>query len=103
MATYVGEAVAMFTQVINPITKEPITDLTAEVELYAPGKDPKNVPADRVADAGPFAMPYDAEAGGYVGFVDTTGFAPGRWTARVRASNLTTWDNWEYVTVTIKA
>lgn len=102
MATYVGEAVAMFSQVVNPLTKEPITNLTAVVEFYAPSKDPKNVPGDRVADYGPFPMTYDADAGGYVGFVSTVGWTAGRWTARVRASN-TEWDNWEYATVVVKA
>lgn len=102
MATYEGEVVVIFATATHPISKDAIESLTGEVHFYVPGKRPASVPADRTSDQGPYAMAWDASLAGYVAYVPTTGWEPGRWSYRV---SLTGGDfaNWEYGTVTVKA
>lgn len=94
MAIYVGETVAVRGVATDPFTKEPLVDLTGSVYLYAPGKDPKKVPDDRTPDAGPFAVVYDAEAGGYLATVPTAGLVGGKWTFKLQLTGV--YDGWEY-------
>lgn len=101
MAIYVGEAVAIRAQATHPFTKDQITDLTGSVDVYDPSKDPKASPTDRSAPNATATMTYDAASEGYVAFVLTTGFVPGKWTYRVHLTG-GGFDNFEFGTFTLK-
>lgn len=108
MANYVGEGLTILCAATDPATGAPITADTGEVEFYAPGKNPAAIPADRTPDQGPFSMGYDATVvnrdgsfGAYIGYVDTTGWAAGKWTYRVKLVGA--FASWEYATVVLKA
>ena len=60
MANYVGEGLTILCAATDPATGNPITTATAEVEFFAPGKNPVANPDDRTADEGPFPMGYSA-------------------------------------------
>lgn len=101
MAIYAGETVALRAQVVDPFTGLPLQGDTAEVELYAPGKNPARNPADRVVDVGPAQATFEANIG-WVAYVPTDGFAAGRWTYRFRVVG-SSFDTWEYGTFQVKA
>lgn len=103
MATYVGEGLTIVCAAKDPTTQQVISTATAEVEFYAPPKNPARIPDDRVRDNGPYAMTFDAEidGGSYVAFVDTTGWAPGKWVFKVTLSGA--YQSWEYGTVRLSA
>lgn len=101
MATYQGEVIVVFTTAKDPITGDPITDLAGEVNFYAPGKNPARVVEDRTVDKGPFAVSFDVERGGYVAFVPTVDWTPGKWSYRVDLAG-GAFENWEYGAVSIK-
>lgn len=100
MAIYVGEAVAVRAQATNPFTKAPIIDLTGVAEFYAPGRDPKKVPADRATPDDSVSVAYDASAEGYLAFWPTAGKDPGKWTVRIHLTG-GDYDNFEFGTVTL--
>ena len=102
----VGEVIAVRTSAKSPFkrNRSTILGLTGKAEIFAPSKDPQNVPADRGSpDAeGDFAY---IEGEGYVAFVDTAGLTPaGVWTLRARLNDAAnnTYDNVEYVTFQLK-
>lgn len=112
MTIFVGEAVTIVGSATDPLkADENITDATAVADFYGPGKDPKGNPEDRTTDKQQVTLTYDAEVvvklgqstvtGAYVGFADTTGWAPGKWTYKVTLSG--SYDSWEYGTFTLKA
>lgn len=108
MATYVGEGLAIFCEATDPVTGLAITDATAIVEFFAPPKVPAKVTTDRTVDEGPFDMSYDdtvenkdGTTGAYVAFVDTTGWAGGKWSYRVTISGA--YESWDYATITLTA
>lgn len=108
MAIYVGEGVTIVCAALNPVTKAVVTDATATVEFFAPGKTPAKVPADRVVDHGPFAMAFDATVanadgttGAYLVEVDTTGWTPGKWSFRCSLADA--FESWEYGTLKLDA
>lgn len=100
MTLYVGEAVTIKATATDPAKKQPITDATAVVDFYAPGKNPKLVVEDRVTDKDQVTMAYDADAAAYLGYVDTTGWEPGKWSVKVTLSG--SYDSWEYGSFTLK-
>lgn len=101
MPLYAGEAVVIKASALDPVKGEMITDAAGEVLLYAPPKNPKAVPADRVHDGDPIPMTYEAEIERYVAYVDTTGFAAGKWFYKVTLTGL--YDTWEFGSFTLKA
>ena len=108
MAIYVGETLTISAGTVNFITGAAISDASAFVEFYAPGKNPKTVAADRVKDHGPYTMVYEplianrvGDSGGYVGYVDTTGWVAGKWAYQVKLTGQ--YDSWEYGTFTLVA
>lgn len=101
MALYIGEAVAIRAVATNPFTEEELTGLTGTVETFNPTKDPKNVPGDRTTPHATHAMTYDANAGGYVAYVPTTGYVAGKWSYRVHLTG-GAYDNWEYGSFSLK-
>lgn len=108
MTIYVGETLTIIGAAVNPVTGLVIADATGEVEFYAPPKNPAKVPADRTLDEGPFPVTYsatvvnkDGTTGAYVGYVVTTGWAPGKWTYKVTLTG--TFDTWEYGSFTLVA
>lgn len=108
MSIYAGEAVTVKVQAVDPLTNAIISGgVVGKVEFYAPPKDPKNVVADRVVDKGPFALAFNATAinkdgtvGAYVAFVDTTGWAPGKW--NYKATLTGSYNAWEFGSVVLK-
>ena len=108
MAIYVGEAVTVLCTAIDPTTGLAISTADAEVEFYAPPKNPPKVPADRTSDHGPFAMTWtpdvvnkDESLGAYVVFADTTGWLPGKWFYKTTLSGA--FESWEYANFTLVA
>jgi hypothetical protein len=108
MAIYAGEGMVVVCQATDPATTVAITDATAQVDFFAPGKNPISTVADRVVDRGPFDMTYDptvvnkdGSKGAYTASIDTTGWVAGKWTYRVTISDVL--DSWEFSTVTLKA
>lgn len=108
MTVYVGEAVTIVGAAFNPVASVVISDAVAQVEFYAPGKNPAKVPADRTADHGPVPMLFvstvinkDGTVGAYVGYADTTGWLPGKWSYRVTLTG--SFDSWEYSNFTLVA
>jgi hypothetical protein len=108
VANYVGETISVISQATDPARGTPITDAAAEVEFYAPGKNPAKVVDDRTADKGPFTMAYDdtvknpdGSFGAYVAEVPTTGWADGKWAFKVTLSG--SYDSWEYSSVKLEA
>lgn len=101
MALYVQEAVAIFADASDPFTKAAITDLTVTADVWhvETDGDPKGDPSVR-DDPGwtGIAMPYSADASGYVGY-----FQPdarrigkaGKYAYRVHLVG-SAWDNIEY-------
>lgn len=100
MTLYVGEAVTVKAVATDPIRNVPITDATAEVEFYAPPKNPKANPEDRTRDGDTVTLTYDVDAGCYLGYADTTGWEPGKWAFKVTLSG--SYDSWEYGSFTLK-
>ena len=102
MTIFVGEAITVVCAAVNPLNGGTvISDAVGQVEFYVPGKAPKPVPADRVADFGPVAAQFDATVinkdgslGAYVAYVDTTGWVPGKWSYKVTLTG--SYDTWEY-------
>lgn len=112
MVLYVGEAVTIVASAVDPLRGDAnIVDATAVVDFYAPGKDPKGNPDDRSPDKPPVGMSYVADAvvklgssavtGAYVGYVDTAGWEPGKWSYKVTLSG--TYESWEYGSFTLRA
>jgi hypothetical protein len=101
MAIYVGEGITVTATATDPTTGEAITDATAQAEFFAPGKNPKSTPADRVADEGPIDMAWDDVRKAYVGNVSTASWAAGRWNYRVFLSGA--YSSWEYGSFQLKA
>lgn len=101
MTLYVGEAVTIRATATNPITKAVISDAVAVADFYAPGKNPKLNPADRIIDKPQVSLVYDPAAGSYLGYVDTTGWVEGRWSFKVTLSG--SYDSWEYGSFALKA
>lgn len=101
MAIYVGEAITIKASALNPATGLPITDASAVAEFYAPGKDPKNNPADRQTDRPDATLTYDPIQEAYVGFVSTDSWESGKWSYRVRITG-PLYDSWEYGAFTLK-
>jgi len=108
MTIYVGEAVAIVAAAFDAVSNEVIGDATAHAEFYRPGKNPAKVPADRVVDQGPVELTFDADVankdgtfGAYVGYVDTSGWAPGKWTYKATVTGA--FDTWEYGTFALVA
>jgi hypothetical protein len=100
MTTYVGEKVTIRVEASDPILGQAITDGQLSVEFYAPGKDPKNLPDDRVKDQGPYDMTWSDEAQAYFVQVSTAGWVAGKWTYKVTLTG--GYDSWEYATLTLK-
>lgn len=109
MGIYVGEALTVIAVATDPQHGDAaITDGDAEVEFYPVGANPVTVEADRDnIEYGPLTMAYDATVavgrrlGGYVAYVDTTGWAPGVRAYRVHL--LGSYASWEYGTVKLEA
>lgn len=108
MTIYVGEALVIVAAAVNPLSGAVITDATAEVDFFAPGKSPARVVADRLIDQGPYPLAFDGSVankdgtlGAYVGYIDTDGWQPGKWTYRVALVGA--YNTWEYATVTLVA
>lgn len=108
MVIYVGEAVTIVGAAYNPVAGAVIADAIAQVEFYAPGKNPAKVPADRVVDHGPRPMTFiatvvnkDHTVGAYVGYADTTGWVPGKWSYKVTLTG--SYESWEYANFTLVA
>lgn len=108
MAIYVGEVVTIICAALNPVNGTVISNATGTAEFYAPGKNPARVPADRVLDEGPVPLTFDATVtnkdgslGAYVGYVETTGWGPGKWTFKATLTG--SYDTWEYGTFTLAA
>jgi hypothetical protein len=101
MTLYVGEAITVRCDALNPISGAVIDDALAHVEFYNPLKNPIKVPEDRVPDKGPFEMVFDPANSAYVGYVDTSGWTPGKWTYRVTLSGV--YESWEYATFRLVA
>ena len=99
---YVGEGVTITAAATDPLRNLAITDATAEVTFFAPGRNPKSDPEDRTPDFGPEPLVYDADLQMYVGYVETdSGWAAGRWTYKVTMTGQ--YSAWEYGTFTLKA
>jgi hypothetical protein len=105
---FVGEAITVVCAAVNPLTGLVIADANGQVEFYGPGKQPKTVPGDRVADQGPVAVTFnatvankDGTVGAYVAYVDTTGWAAGKWSYRVTLTG--SYNTWEYGSFTLAA
>lgn len=106
MAIYVGEVVTIICAATNPVDGSVISDATGAVEFYAPGKNPVKTPADRVADAGPLPLAFnasvtnkDGSTGAYVGYAETAGWAPGKWTFKATLTG--SYDTWEFGSFTL--
>ena len=101
MAIYVGEVVTLIAAALNPVNQTVISDAVGAAEFYAPGKNPAKVPADRVRDRGPVPLVFnstvinkDGTVGAYVGFADTAGWAPGKWSFKATITG--SYSTWEY-------
>lgn len=101
MALYVGEAVTIKATATDPLRNTVISDATAVCDFYAPGKDPKGVPADRTVDKPQITLTFDAALGVYLGYANTAGWVPGKWSFKVTLSG--SYQSWEFGTFTLKA
>lgn len=113
MALYVGDGFSIVIEVIDPVRQERLNgDSSVDVALdfYAPGKDPKGTPADRVTpDLADQVAVYDAAAvtkngvGAWVVYQASEGgsWVAGKWSYRVRITGA--YQNVEYGTFTLKA
>lgn len=108
MAIYVGESVTVIAAAVNPVSGLVISDALGQAEFYAPGKNPAKVPADRTPDQGPVPLTFDPKvtnkdgtSGAYLAYVETGGWAPGKWTFKATLSG--SYDTWEYGTFTLVA
>lgn len=108
MTIYVGESVTILVAAVNPVTNVVIADATGRAEFYAPPKNPAKVPADRVVDHGPVTLTFnaavankDGSLGAYVGFVDTSGWLPGKWSFKATLTG--SYDTWEFGTFNLVA
>lgn len=100
MTLYAGEAVTIKASATDPVHNTVIADAVAVVDFYAPGKNPKVNPADRVIDKPQVALTYDAAVKLYLGYADTTGWVDGKWSFKVTLSG--SYDSWEYGTFTLR-
>ena len=99
---YVGEDISCLVSATDPTNSSAeIVDLDCNVEFFAPGKQPKSVPADRIAPDHTESLSYDSGRSGYYGLVSTAGWADGTWSFRVVLSGTRT--NWAFGTFRIKA
>lgn len=107
MALYVGEAIRIRVDTIDPDTDLPLDPppTSAEVSFWAPGKNPVTDPTVRsVPDVGPVSMgSYDTELKAFVLYIETTGWEPGKWTYQAKIVGANSFDNWEYSTFKLKA
>lgn len=114
MTLYVGDTVQLVAVAYDPLRRTYATDATMRADVYLPGQDPANVLADRNSPFVPnITMPWDSAVeivikgmkykGAYLALVDTsmTGFVPGRYIYRVRASGSVN-PNSEYAAFVIK-
>jgi hypothetical protein len=104
MALYVGEAVRIRSQALDPQTDEPLdpAPTSGVVDFWEPGKNPKT---DATVRANPdyqnATMTYRATQDDFVLDQDTTGWPVGKWTFRVTMTG-STFTNWEYGTFALK-
>lgn len=97
---YVGEGLTIKAAASDPLREQTIIDAIAACEFYAPGKNAKDVPADRVPDY-TLTLVYNSDLSLYVGYIDTTGWAAGKWQFKVTLSGA--YDAWEYGSFHLKA
>lgn len=119
MALYTGEAVRVRAQIIDPDTNAPFVvaegdpDPTAELELWAPGRNPARDPDVRPTPDHSGSMEYRPETSDFILFVHTRGggvepdptglkWEPGKWSFRVTVEG-NVFTNWEYGTFSLKA
>lgn len=108
MTLYVGDTVAVSTVVLPPFGSVPIIDgISVLVEFYAPGKDPKNVPADRSTPDFSATALYDATAinkdgslGAFVAYRESVDWPAGRWSFRTTVTGA--YSNVEFGSFNIK-
>lgn len=105
MTIYVGEAVRIRSVITDPDTGEVIGDpapSSVVVSFWSPGRNPiRNASIRNAPDKGPFTLDFRVDEKDWVAYVDTTGWAAGKWSFRVtvtRSGRL----NWEYATLTLK-
>lgn len=108
MTMFVGEGVTITCAAVDPTTGQQISNATAVVEFYAPPKNPAKVPTDRTVDHGPFTMAWnpnienkDGTLGAYFAFVDTTGWAAGKWFYKTTLS--AAFESWDYGSFKLEA
>ena len=107
MALYVGEAVRIRVDALDPETGEPLSPAptSAVVDFWAPGKDPVKNLADRGSpDVQNQTMTYRSTEDDFVLYQDTSGGAPwvdGKWTFRVTVTGAT-YTNWEFGSFKLK-
>lgn len=107
MALYVGEAIRIRVEPIDPDTNQPLDPppSSAEVSFWAPGRNPAKDPTVRATpDYGPFDMgAYDAELNGFTFYIETEGWTEGKWSYQVKIVGASSLDNWEYSTFKLSA
>lgn len=102
----VGEIIPVRARAVSPFSpnRTVVEGLIGTAEVFAPSKDPVNVPADRAAPDASDDFAFVAGIG-YVAYIDTTGLAPaGVWTLRARLHDEANdeYDCVEYMTFTLR-
>lgn len=99
MSYYSGMTFAVTAGAFDAVTKLPVSEPTCTVNFYAPPKNPRLNPTDRVADYS-FAGVYDPNQKAYVAVVTTTGWVGGNWYYQAVFDNSPN-TAWEYAQFTL--
>lgn len=101
MSLYSGESLTVTVSAFDRVTKFPISAPTCTVNFFAPPKNPKINPSDRVADYS-FQAVFDAAQNLYVAYIDTDSWIPGIWWYQ-GVLTLEPYSAWEYQSFTMTA
>ncbi len=79
MTIYAGENVDLKVRGTDEVSRKIITDANCIITLFAPPKNPRDNPADRVSPDHTVSAVYDSVSRYYLATVSTTGWAAGVW------------------------
>lgn len=106
MALYVGEAVRISAEALDPDGRSPLDPppLSAHVEFWAPGRNPVRDPDVRgTPDVAAQPLTRDDVTGVWALYQSTDGapWVAGKWTYRVTVVG-SAYENWEYASFSLK-
>jgi hypothetical protein len=78
MSIYTGMTIAVTVGAFDQVTKFPVSTPACTVNFYAPPKNPRLNPTDRVADYTTTGT-FDPNQNVYVATINTTGWVGGTW------------------------